>query len=164
MTVEDARSAKSAGTPERFVESYLLYLLARASSLVSAEFHARLKARGVQIPVWRVLAVLKGTSGVTIGELAERCLANQPTITKVVDRMQAQGLVIRVSDSGDRRRVYVRLTPAGEALVDELIADARSHEERLVDAMGGTESQVLIDALQRLIARATSTDEFAPSD
>lgn len=139
---------------ERFVDGYLLYLLARASSLASAEFHAHVKARGVPVPVWRTLAVLKGTAGVTVGELAVRCLANQPTVTKVVDRMQAQGLVVRFSDTGDRRRVFVRLTPEGEALADALIADARAHQDRLVRAMGVAESRVLVDALQRLIRTA----------
>jgi len=139
---------------ERFVDGYLLYLLARASSIASAEFHGRAKARGVAVPVWRILAVLKGTEGVTVGELATRCLANQPTITKTVDRMQAQGLVTRLADTGDRRRVLVRLTPAGETLVDELIADARAHQARLVAAMGTSESRVLVEALQRLIASA----------
>ena len=144
------------GKAERFVDGYLLYLLARASSIASAEFHSRVKERGVQIPVWRILAVLKGTAGVTVGELAARCLANQPTITKTVDRMQAQGLVVRMTDAGDRRRVFVRLTPAGEALVDELIGDARKHQAMLEQAMGVAESRVLVDALQRLIASAGS--------
>jgi len=144
------------GDPDRFVDGYLLYLLARASSIACAEFHARVKARGVALMAWRILAVLKGTAGVTVGELAARCLANQPTITKTVDRMQAQGLVVRIADTGDRRRVFVRLTPPGEALVDELIADARAHQDRLVAAMGGPESRVLVEALQRLIASAGS--------
>jgi DNA-binding MarR family transcriptional regulator len=144
------------GAPERFVDGYLLYLLARASSIASAEFHTRVKERGVAIPVWRILAVLKGTAGVTVGELAARCLANQPTITKTVDRMQAQGLVVRMTDAGDRRRVFVRLTPAGESLVDELIGDARRHQAMLEQAMGVAESRVLVDALQRLIASTGS--------
>lgn len=144
------------GRPVRFVDGYLLYLLARASGIASAEFHDRLKARGVPVPVWRILAVLKDTAGVTVGELAARCLANQPTITKTVDRMQAQGLVVRITDTGDRRRVFVRLTPAGEMLVDELIDDAKAHQDRLVRAMGLGESRILVDALQRLIASAGS--------
>lgn len=155
----DPGAAEGGGPPApsgRFVDGYLLYLLARASSIASAEFHARVKARGVAIAVWRILAVLKGTAGVTVGELAERCLANQPAITKTIDKMQARGLVVRMADAGDRRRVFVRLTPAGEALADQLIADASLHQDRLVRAMGGAESRVLVEALQRLIARAGS--------
>lgn len=148
--------AGSEGGPGRFVDGYLLYLLARASGIASAEFHDRLKTRGVPVPVWRILAVLKGADGVTIGELAVRCLANQPTVTKTIDRMQAQGLVNRTSDAVDRRRVFVRLTPAGEALVDNLIAEAKAHQDRLVRAMGLAESRVLVDALQRLIASTGS--------
>ena len=44
----------------RFVDDYLLSLLARASFVVSSEFHDRLRARGVSVPVWRVLATLSG--------------------------------------------------------------------------------------------------------
>lgn len=141
------------GGPDRFVDGYLLYLLARASSIASAEFHAHVKAAGVPVMVWRVLAVLHGTDGVTVGELSARCLAKQPTLTKVIDRMVAEGLVTRGADTADRRRVRVHLTPAGERRAATLIADARAHQARLVAAMGGPETRILVDALQRLINR-----------
>jgi hypothetical protein len=57
--------------PARFVDDYLLYLLARASHAASAGFHARLKARGVAVSVWRVVATLHGApEGGTVGGLA----------------------------------------------------------------------------------------------
>ena len=59
---------------ERFVNDYLLYLLARASSEVSAQFHQRLKTHGLQVAEWRVLASLSDGDGMTIGELAARAL------------------------------------------------------------------------------------------
>jgi hypothetical protein len=75
----------------RFVEDYLLYLLARASHDASAGFHARLKARGVPVPVWRVVATLQGAAGGRDGRRAGRaCLMQQPTMTKLLDRMEAR--------------------------------------------------------------------------
>lgn len=161
---EDASPAAS----ERFVDGYLLYLLARASSVASAEFHEQVRARGVPVAVWRILASLKGTGvGLTIGDLARSCLANQPAISKTVDKLVAKGLVERQADGQDRRRVWVRLTPAGEAHVDELILDAKAHQARLVEAVGEGETETLRRALLRLIERAGSAvpsvdfDEFS---
>ena len=57
---------------DRFVDNYLLYLLARASNEVSAQFHARLKSHGLHVPEWRVLASLSDGDGMTVGELADR--------------------------------------------------------------------------------------------
>src|SRR4051794_41972219 len=87
----------------RFIDDYLLYLLARASHLISAEFHEQLRRRGISVPVWRVLASLVGSAGETVTGLAETCLLQQPTMTKLLDRMVRDGLVKRSQDTRDRR-------------------------------------------------------------
>ena len=56
----------------RFVDDYLLYLMARASHLISSEFHEQLRRRGVSVPVWRVLACLVGSGGETVTGLGSR--------------------------------------------------------------------------------------------
>lgn len=114
----------------RFVEDYLLYLLARASHAASAGFHARLKARGVPVPVWRVLATLQGApEGETVGALAAACLMQQPTMTKLLDRMEADGLVRRRREG---RLTRIAPTRAGTRLAAELVAEARAHEAALL--------------------------------
>ena len=116
--------------PPRFVEDYLLSLLARASHAASAGFHARLKARGVPVPVWRVVATLHGApEGETVGALAAACLMQQPTMTKLLDRMQAEGLVCRRRQG---RRTRIGLTGPGAELAAALIAEARAHEATLL--------------------------------
>ncbi len=115
----------------RFVEDYLLALLARASHAASSGFHAQLKALGVPVPVWRVVATLAGAEqGETVGPLAEACLMQQPTMSKLLDRMVAEGLVQRLREG---RQTRIRLTPAGEALAARLIPAARAHEAALLD-------------------------------
>ena len=120
-------SPKRIGTGA-FVEDYLLYLLARVSHVLSSEFHNQLRRRSIGVPVWRVLASLSGSKGETVTGLAEVCLLQQPTMTKLLDRMVRDGLVTRAQDAGDRRVVRVALTPKGSDLAEELIAAARQHE------------------------------------
>ena len=131
----------------RFVDDYLLSLLARASHVVSAEFHDRLRGRGVSVPVWRVLS--GGPETVTV--LAEACLLQQPTMTKVLDRMERSGLVTRQQDARDRRLVRVHLAPKGEAMLEELLTAARAHEAEVVARH--PDAGAIKDLLRSLIAR-----------
>lgn len=136
-----------------FTDDYLLYLLARASSLASGEFHAELAGLGVPVPVWRVLAILAGSDGRTIGEIAARALLKQPTATRIVDRMEEQGYVVRCPSPGDRRRVVVQLTPLGHELVTDLIARAQAHETALLATQTPAETEILKRVLGQLIDR-----------
>ena len=134
----------------RFVDDYLLSLLARASFVVSSEFHDRLRARGVSVPVWRVVATLSGGPA-TVTTLAEACLLQQPTMTKVLDRMERDGLVKRQQDGRDRRLVRVHLAPKGEAMVGDLLAAARAHEAEVLARH--PDAAAMKDLLRALIAR-----------
>lgn len=117
----------------RFIEDYLLYLMARASHLISSEFHQELKRRHIAVPVWRVLASLVGNPrGETVTRLAEMCLQQQPTMTKLLDRMVRDGLVRRAQDSKDRRVVRVELTAEGERQANEMVRLAQAHEAEVL--------------------------------
>jgi MarR family transcriptional regulator, organic hydroperoxide resistance regulator len=140
--------------PDRFIDDYLLYLLARASHLVSSEFHQELRRRGVSVPIWRVLASLIGSErGETVTGLAEVCLLQQPTMTKLLDRMVRDGLVRRNQDGRDRRVVRVDLTPRGDAMARELVAAAKRHEAEVLARHPETEGPALKALLRTVIAR-----------
>lgn len=144
-------TASSSGA--RFVDDYLLYLLARASHLISSEFHDQLRRRGIGVPVWRVLASLVGSSGETVTGLAETCLLQQPTMTKLLDRMVRDGLVKRTQDARDRRVVRVALTTRGEVLASELVQAARQHEAEVLARHPEAEAMAIKDLLRAIVGR-----------
>lgn len=117
---------------DRFIDSYLLYLMARASHLISSEFHEQLRRRGISVPVWRVLASLVGSAGETVTGLAEACLLQQPTMTKLLDRMVRDGIVKRMPDARDRRVVRIQMLPRGEHMVKDLLVAAKVHEAEVM--------------------------------
>jgi len=137
--------------PPRFVDSYLLYLLAQTSAAASAGFHDHLHTRGVPVSTWRILATLSPDARLGIGELAASCLTKQPTMTSQIDRLERDGLVMRAAGTGDRRRVQVRLTDKGRALADRLITEAKTHESRLLSGHSREEVAHLKSALRRLL-------------
>lgn len=137
---------------DRFVDDYLLYLLGRASLQVSNQFHAIAKARGLSVLEWRVLGQLS-SGPETVSTLADMALSKQPTLTKVLDRMVKDGLVVRLEDAADRRRTYVRLTEKGRSLAAELVPLAREHEAQVLAGYAPKEAAALKRTLKTLIAR-----------
>jgi DNA-binding MarR family transcriptional regulator len=144
-----------AGNPpnERFVDDYLLYLLARASHLISAEFHEQLRRRGISVPVWRVLASLVGSTGETVTGLAEACLLQQPTMTKLLDRMVRDGLVKRTQDTRDRRVVRVALTARGDVMAADLVQAAKLHEAEVLARHPEAEAMAIKTLLRAIMNR-----------
>lgn len=151
----------SAAQNGRFVDDYLLYLLARASHVLSTEFHSMLRRAGVQVPVWRVLATLSGGTGETVTGLAEACLLQQPTMTKLLDRMVRDGLVRRTPDARDRRVVRIQTTPRGDALVKNLLISAKAHEMELMSRFPDFDEQRLKRLLQSVVAKPTKARRAA---
>jgi MarR family transcriptional regulator, organic hydroperoxide resistance regulator len=137
----------------RFVDDYLLYLLARASHLISAEFHEQIRRRGISVPVWRVLASLVGSTGETVTGLAETCLLQQPTMTKLLDRMVRDELVRRSQDTRDRRVVRVALTARGEMIASELVQAAKQHEAEVLARHPEAEAMAIKNLLRAIVIR-----------
>lgn len=139
----------------RFIDDYLSYLLARASHLVSRQFHAQLKPAGMPVPVWRVLSTLSDGDGLPVTDLAKVTLFKQPTLTKVIDRMARTGLVERRPSDRDRRKVLIYITPLGRGLVAELLERAKEHEREVLGDHSDAEIEQLKAALHSLIARCS---------
>lgn len=148
---------------KRFIDGYLLYLLARASEEVSAEFHARLKQHGLQVAEWRVLATLSDGDGMLLGDLASAALQRQPTMTKIIDRMVKTGLVKRRAGAKDRRQVRIFSTTEGRKRVRAALRDAKTHEADILSDYDEDEAarlkQMLLSLIERTQSRNNRTDE-----
>lgn len=114
---------------------------------MSREFHRELKPYGLSVLEWRVLATLEGSDGCSLGEVAESVLFKQPTVTKLIDRMERDGWVKRLPGTGDRRRVSIVMTPRGRAVVGELLIKAKRHEAACLASYAPDE----IDNLKRIL-------------
>jgi DNA-binding MarR family transcriptional regulator len=108
-------------------------------------------ACGLSVLEWRVLASLAGGNSLSVGELSDTVLAQQPTLTKLLGRMERQGLVHRRTGARDRRRTAVTLTEQGLRVVTPLLERARAHEARVLSEIGAGQGQQLKWLLRRLV-------------
>lgn len=137
---------------EAFVDSYTPALLAQASQLISGEFHVIVQANGFTVSDWRVLSTLSGGRAVSIGELAQISVTKQPTVTRLLDRMEAQGYVRRIPHETDRRITLVKITPRGQKMTSSLIEQARKHEDEVLAPLGKKKADELRATLKLLIS------------
>jgi DNA-binding MarR family transcriptional regulator len=145
------RKTSDAAQAAHFVDDYLPALLAQASHLISGEFHRVVNAKGFTVSEWRVLATLAGGEPMSIGRLAEITVMKQPTVTRVLDRMEASGHVERLAHDADRRVTLVGITPSGSRLAAGLIPLARQHEHRVLQPFGAKRAAELKATLIQLI-------------
>ena len=129
------------------LEELLPDLLARVCHAVTAEFAGEMQRHGISVVEWRVLSALAGiAAGQPVSVMASVCLLQQPTMTKLLDRMTHAGLVVRTPDPRDRRIVRVTLTTAGKARAAEAAKTAARYEARLLAEYPG--AHAIKDALR----------------
>jgi len=158
------RGGRAAVQDSPFVDGYLAYLLAQASQRISAEFHLQVKAAGLSVTEWRVLASLQGSAGETIGSLAILAITKQPTLSKVVQRMEADGLVARTGVRADRRQTRVCITAKGSNLIAGLCEQALQHQKAVLAPFGEEKAAMLIEMLGVLMTEHVPLDPLDVED
>lgn len=117
-----------------------------AEQLHSLAIHLLRKLRreddisGLNAPRLSALSVIVFRGPVTLGDLASAEQVRPPTMTRIVNALEEQGLVTREKTSGDARRTYLSATPAGKSL---LLAG----RERRVRALAGQIGKLSADRL-----------------
>lgn len=123
------------------------YLINRAGAAVGNRFTHRIADRGITLPMYRSLAVLRQTGTKTLGELSAMVSKEQSTLSRIVGQMEDLGLVTRVRPKENARIVLIDLTPDGAQLADELMPIAIHFEETLTKGLDASE----VTELKRLL-------------
>ena len=103
------------------LEETVFVEMARTTDLLSRRPAQLLKQYTLSPVQYNVLRILRGApEGLLCGQIAERMITRDPDITRLLDRMEKRKLLERHRDEPDRRRVVVRITPEGLALLRRL--------------------------------------------
>ena len=108
------------------------------------------------MPMWFILTNLKGEAWRTQHELARALRIEGPTLTRHLDGLEEDGLVVRRRDANDRRAVSVELTDLGRAKHAELLRAVQAFNRRLLVGLTETEIEELRELLAKLEHNARS--------
>jgi MarR family transcriptional regulator for hemolysin len=96
-----------------FIESFIPYLLNQVADRYNKQFKKALRTAGLTVPQWRVIAVLNAAGGLSFTEIQDLTVIDQPTLSRTVDQMVQNGIVLRANRPGDARFAVVSLTEKG---------------------------------------------------
>jgi len=123
--------------------------LAHSAKHVGRAFNDALAEVGGSMPTWFILTNLKGEEWRTQHELARALHIEGPTLTRHIDGLEEEGLVVRRRDTNDRRAVSVELTDAGRAKHTEMMRAVQAFNQRLLAGFSAEE----LDELQALLGK-----------
>jgi MarR family 2-MHQ and catechol resistance regulon transcriptional repressor len=138
--------------PETSAALKLWVVLNRAQRAIGDHVRRSLEGSGLAPTEFGVLEVLLHKGPLTAGEIGSRVLLASGSITYVVDKLQARGLVARRPCQEDRRAIYVELTEEGRTLIAGVFP---AHAAALREAMAGltTEEKQIAAVLVRRLGR-----------
>lgn len=104
------------------LDHQLCFALYATSLAMTKVYKPLLEPLGLTYPQYLVMLVLWEGDGLTVSQLGERLTLDSGTLTPLLKRLESQGLVQRLRDASDERRVLLRLTPEGRALKAPAVA------------------------------------------
>jgi MarR family transcriptional regulator, organic hydroperoxide resistance regulator len=144
----------------RHAEAFLN--IVRTSARLQHALHLQLKQYGMTETQYNSLRILRGagSSGLTCAEIAERLVSQDPDITRLVERLQRQGLVHRERGERDRRVVLTKITSAGLGRLKEVDPVVDSTVHAMMSHLSSTELKTMIDLLERARLFAEPSDSI----
>jgi DNA-binding MarR family transcriptional regulator len=125
-----ARPGQTHKVPPRPPKTGIGMLLRDADTAFNRYLTARLAAHGATFGQFQHLRNLWVEDGLTQAELSRRIGIEMASSTAILDSLESQGLITRIRNSADRRKINVLLTRAGAALETRLMACAADANKR----------------------------------
>jgi DNA-binding MarR family transcriptional regulator len=123
----------------------------RVQQLVLAALDAAVKPFDITFARYEVLVLLSfsRSGSLPLSKVGERLMVHPTSVTNLIDRLEAQGLVSRTTDTADRRRILASLTPAGRGVLKRATA-ALTDIEFAVGALDGADQEQAYELLRVL--------------
>lgn len=150
-----SQHAKTAPPPPQ-LDELLCFLVYSAGFAFNRIYRKPLQDLGLTYPQYLVMIVLWENDGLSVGQICERLRLDTGTLTPLLKRLEALGMVTRKRAPEDERRVIVHLTKQG----DELRARSPEVASCVKDAVGMTAADVST-LMRQLHALRDNLDEDA---
>src|SRR5437899_2723721 len=112
--------------------------LQRTAAVLEQAFEGTLKSHGISATQYNALRILRGAGekGLPCQEVGSRMIRLEPDLTRLFDRLEARGFLMRARAEDDRRVVLVRIAPAGAKLLGSLDGVVRELLKKLLGRLG----------------------------
>jgi DNA-binding MarR family transcriptional regulator len=142
-----------AGNPQKrplgSLEEDAFVSLQRTADLLVRAPEKVLRSADISPTQYNVLRILRGSpDGLSCCEIANRMVTRDPDITRLLDRLEKRGLILRRRDKEDRRVVMARITPEGLRLLGDLDAPVLEAHRKQLGHLGRGRLRTLMEILE----------------
>ena len=142
----------------RQIEEDILRSLRRISRAIDLHSRKLVNDLGLTGPQLVVLRTIANVGPVTPSAVAREVSLSQATVTGIIDRLSGRQLVVRERSDRDRRLVTVRVTDAGQALVDQAPSPLQDRFVEHLAALPMPQQEQIRSALEQIVAMMGSED------
>jgi DNA-binding MarR family transcriptional regulator len=135
------------------------YLMRQILNCMAGEVDEALEPRGLTSAQWVPLLKLHMGEASTVAELARDCKLDAGAMTRLLDRLEAKGLVARVRSSEDRRVVNIELTRDGRLAAKEIPAVLCKVQNAFLQGLSVAEWHQLKELLRRILANGLALQD-----
>lgn len=140
--------AEVASRPYRRVPAYLIRRLQMISNAIVAE---ELEGEGMSVSEWAVLTMIENHPEIDQSRLAEVASIDRTNTGRLVDQLEAKGLVERRPNHSDRRVWLLRCTPLGQKTRKRLRPRTLATQDALLSCLEPAQRKVFIDLMLRVV-------------
>jgi len=146
-----------------FTRSLPMSLL-KAREAVMKKFVPSLREHGLSPQQWRVIRALEEDKALELTELAEICFILKPSLTRIVQNLEARKLIKRIESKVDRRRSAVSLTASGRQLFEKVAPASAERYDFITERFGFGKMELLYELLDELISAVQEESDSQHSD
>jgi len=138
-------------TPQPALEERVFVSLMRTTDALSRGGEVLLKPYNLSATQYNILRILRGAGekGLACREVGCRLISRDPDITRLLDRLESRGLIVRAREAEDRRVVKTRITAEGLRLLQELDQPVQDFHRRQFRHFPANQLRQLLDLLDR---------------
>lgn len=133
------------------LDESLPYLMNRLVGHLNRALERDLRSLGLTFQHWRVLAVLAARDDRAIAELADYAVVPHSTLSRLLTRMEREGLVARTTTEADLRLAKIHLTAKGRRTYERILPLAIGWRDVALAGMTTTDSRAALQLLKRML-------------
>jgi len=133
------------------VNLYIVNLLVAVGRTRDVEIDKALKPTGLSVTRFRTLVVISRLPDCTMSELATVSTMDRTGLTRTIDQLTRDGLVVRKSEPEDRRKVRIALSPRGLAVLAEARPIVEAVNARSLESLTDDDRRTFLRVLQQMM-------------
>ena len=150
MSANDSYHSNYPKSEDFDILAHPMYWVASLNSLYFQTMEKRLKPMGMDVARWRIAMILRAYGEISVSTASHLAVNRLSTTTKLVQRMEKEGLLNSYKDSKDERVTLISLTQAGRDLLEEALIETHYIFPKIFQGISPEEAEAFVNTMKKM--------------